>query len=58
VGKEKLLTWMRKFRHVLNYHDINDLEAWGLISRKKKAAQVKNKVDEAKTKAGTARASL
>jgi REP element-mobilizing transposase RayT len=36
-----LTTWGREFRTLLNYHDLNDLEAWGLNSRKKSAGKAK-----------------
>ncbi|HEY8271173.1 MAG TPA: transposase [Pseudobdellovibrionaceae bacterium] len=32
----RILNWGRDLRNVINYHELNDLEGWGLVSRKKK----------------------
>jgi hypothetical protein len=33
----RILSWGRDFRNVINYHELNDMEARGLFIRKKKA---------------------
>jgi len=40
----KIISWGRQFRNVFEYHDLNDLEAFGYVKReKKKAKQRKRK---------------
>ena len=39
----RILEWGRDYKNVLNYHDLNDLEARGYITRKKKATPAKSK---------------
>jgi hypothetical protein len=39
----RILSWGRDYRNVLNYHELNDMEARGFNARKKKAKSSKKK---------------